>query len=74
MRIIQSDGHLLPWNWMKWFSELSSEIPTIRRTLGWLYIGLVMGQLSRELDELTGISLKKPRSLSNPKNLNISPS
>ena len=55
---------------MKWLFELSSEIPTIRRTLGWLDFGSVMKQLSnnsRELDELTGISLKKPRSLPNPK-------
>jgi hypothetical protein len=55
---------------MKWLFELSSEIPTILRTLGWLDFDSVMKQLSdnsRELDELTGISLKRPRSLSNPK-------
>ena len=55
---------------MKWLFELSSEIPTIWRTLGCLDFGSVVTQLSnnsRELDELTGIPLKRPRSLSNPK-------
>ena len=56
---------------MEWLFELLSEIPTILRTLGWLYIGSVMKQLPRELDELTGISLKKPRLLSNPKEFKI---
>jgi hypothetical protein len=46
MRIRDEDGHLLPWNWMKWLFELSSEIPTIWRTLGWLDFGFVMKQLS----------------------------
>jgi len=52
---------------MKWIFELSSEIPIIWRTLGWLDFGSIVKQLSRKLDELTGISLKKPRSLPNPK-------
>ena len=57
---------------MKWLLELLSEIPTIWRTSGWLDFSFVMKQLSNnsrelEVDELTGISLKRPRSLPNPK-------
>jgi hypothetical protein len=52
---------------MKCLFELSSEIPTIWRTLGWLDFGSVTKQPLANGDELTGILLKKPRLLSSPK-------
>ena len=54
---------------MKWLFEHLSEIPTILRTLGCLDFGSVRSNNLREPDEVdepTGISLKRPHSHSNP--------